>query len=185
MILFINACVREQSRTRRLAERLLAKKGRPFAEVRTADVGFPVADEAFLQKREALVAAERFADPLFDPARQFAAAEEIVIAAPCWDLSFPASLKQYLEQINVPGVTFYYTSEGVPQGLCRAGRLTYVTTVGGPVLPEEYGYGYVRALAQNFYGIRDVRLLAATGLDIDGADPEAILQAAFAEADTM
>ena len=77
------------------------------------------------------------------------------------------------------------TSEGVPQGLCRAGRLTYVTTVGGPVLPEEYGYGYVRALAQNFYGIRDVRLLAATGLDIDGADPDAILQTAFVEADTM
>jgi FMN-dependent NADH-azoreductase len=44
-------------------------------------------------------------------------------------------------------------------------------------VPEEYGFGYVKALAQNFYGIPDVRLIKAAGLDIIGADTEAILQA--------
>jgi FMN-dependent NADH-azoreductase len=117
---------------------------------------------------------------MFDLARQFAAAEEIVIAAPFWDLSFPAALKQYFEQINVPGVTFRYNAAGVPEGLCRAGTLTYLTTAGGDYFPEEYGFGYVRALAQGFYGIREVRLIKAVGLDLDGADVEAILRAAEA-----
>jgi len=176
MILFINACVRKESRTRRLAERLLAGRQEPVEEVRLWEQAFPVADEAFLEKRDRLLRDGAFGDPLFAPARRFAAADEIVIAAPCWDLSFPASLKQYLEQINVVGVTFRYAPDGVPEGLCRARRLTYVTTVGGDFFPEAYGFGYVQALAQSFYGIREVELVKAAGLDIDGADAEAILR---------
>ena len=118
---------------------------------------------------------------MFDLARQFAAAEEIVIAAPYWDLSFPASLKQYLEQINVVGIAFRYTQEGLPESLCRAKRLYYVTTAGGNYVPEEFGYGYVKALAQGYYGIPDVRLVKATGLDIVGADAEDIMRAAEEE----
>ena len=114
---------------------------------------------------------------MFDLPRQFAAAEEIVIAAPYWDLSFPASLKQYLEQINVVGIAFRYTQEGIPESLCRAKRLYYVTTAGGNYVPEEFGYGYVKALAQGYYGIPDVRLIKATGLDIVGADAEDIMRA--------
>ena len=99
-----------------------------------------------------------------------------MIAAPYWDLSFPAVLKQYFEQINVLGVTFTYTPEGIPKGLCRAEKLYYVMTAGGCYVPEEFGFGYVRALAQNFYGIADVELIRAVGLDIDGADVEGIMQ---------
>lgn len=176
MLLLIDACVRAESRTRRLAEAWLA--GRSFETVRPDQVAFPVADEAFLEKRDRLIRAEAFDDPLFAPARQFAAAEEIVIAAPYWDLSFPAALKQYLEQINVLGITFRYTPEGLPQGLCRAGRLTYITTAGGSYVPEAFGFGYVKALAQSFYGIPEVKQIRAVGLDLDGADPEAILLAA-------
>ena len=43
-------------------------------------------------------------------------------------------------------------------------------------MPEEFGFGYVKALAQNFYGISSVTQLKAVGLDLDGADPEAILK---------
>ena len=70
------------------------------------------------------------------------------------------------------GITFRYTPEGVPEGLCRAKRLFYVTTAGGEFFPEQYGFGYVEALARNFYGIGDVALIRATGLDIDGAPVE-------------
>ena len=45
-------------------------------------------------------------------------------------------------------------------------------------MPEEYGFGYIKALAQNFYGISDVRLIKAVGLDLDGADVEAIMRSA-------
>ncbi|MBR5974577.1 MAG: NAD(P)H-dependent oxidoreductase [Clostridiales bacterium] len=199
MILFINACVRKESRTKRLADAVLrkvledAERGmsaapdmaegakRPFEiqEVRLEDIAFPVADEAFLMKRDALIAQKKWDDPIFDLARQFAAADEIVVAAPYWDLSFPAALKQYFEQINCMGVTFDYTPEGYPAPMCRARKLHYVTTAGGALVPEEYGYGYVKALAQEFYGIPEVDLTMAVGFDIAGADVEKILKDAI------
>lgn len=183
MLLFINACVREDSRTKRLADRLLSALGEPVTELRLTDAAFPAVDEAFLRKRDRLLAEKDYDHPVFALARQFAGADEIVIAAPFWDLSFPAVLKAYLEQINVVGITFRYTPEGIPQGLCKAKRLCYVTTVGGEFFPEQYGFGYVEALAKNFYGIRDVALIQATGLDIIGASVEEILLACENEID--
>ena len=181
MILFINACARKESRTRELADCLLAKLQGSVEEVRLNEIRFPVADESFLHERDQLTLAQAFADPLFALAGQFAEADEIVIAAPFWDLSFPAVLKQYFEQINVLGITFRYTPEGMPQGLCRAKRLTYITTVGGNFFPEEYGFGYVKALAQSFYWIHSVNLIKAVGLDIVGADVNAIMETAKEE----
>ena len=179
-ILYVNAGVREESRTRRLAEELLTRLDGPCEEIRLGDVVFPAVDEDYLHLRDRLVSEGDFQNPMFDLARQFAEAETVVMAAPYWDLSFPAALKQYLEQINVVGITFRYSEEGVPVGLCKADRLFYVTTAGGYYVPEEFGFGYVKALAQNYYGIQDVRLIQAVGLDIAGADVEAIMGAAEA-----
>ena len=184
-ILFINACVRKESRTRRLAEKLLLKLDRPYEEVRLDRLNFPAVTEEYLRLRDRLITETNFTDPVFDLARQFAEAETIVIAAPYWDLSFPASLKQYLELVNAVGISFRYTEEGIPVGLCRADRLFYVTTAGGGFMPEEFGFGYVKALAQNYYGIRDVRLIKAACLDIFGADVEGILKKAEDEISEM
>ncbi len=178
MILFINACVRRDSRTKRLADKYLSLREGEIEEVRLEDVKFPVVNGDFLMTRDRLIGEGRLDDPVFDLARQFASADEIVVAAPFWDLSFPAALKQYFEQINVVGITFRYTPEGIPEGLCRARKLTYVTTAGGDFIPEEFGFGYVKALAENFYGICDVNLIRACGLDLFGADPDAIVSAA-------
>ena len=180
MILFINACVRKGSRTKELADYVLSKLDGSYEEVYLNAIDFPVVDEDFLNTRDRLIEQQDFSDPVFDLARQFAAADEIVIAAPFWDLSFPASVKQYFEQINVRGITFIYTPEGIPSGLCRAKCLTYVTTAGGDFFPEEYGAGYVKALSQSFYGIPEFRLIKATGLDIVGADVDAIMESAKA-----
>ena len=177
-ILFINACVRKESRTRKLAEKLLQELDRPFEELRLNEIAFPSVNEDFLKMRDRLISEHDFQNPLFDLARQFSEAETVVIAAPYWDLSFPASVKQYFEQINVVGITFEYTEDGMPVSLCRADRLFYVTTAGGCFVPEEFGFGYIKALAQNFYGIQDVRKIEAAGLDIYGADVNAIMKAA-------
>ena len=179
MILFINACVRDGSRTRKLADALLNKLGGEVSELKLGEVTFTETDEAFLTNRDRLIHAGEFDDESFSLARQFAKADTIVIAAPYWDLSFPAKLKQYIEHINVLGVTFEYTPEGFPQGLCRADKLYYCMTAGGTYVPEEFGYGYIKALAQNFYGIRNVELIKAVGLDIAGADADAILEDAI------
>ena len=131
MILFVNACVREQSRTKRLADSLLSILQGTAEEVRLREIVFPAVDEAFLKRRERLIGEGKFDDPLFRYARQFSEASQIVIAAPYWDLSFPAALKQYLEQVSVPGITFTYTQDGLPKGLCAAERTVVLCHDGG------------------------------------------------------
>ena len=175
MVLFVDACVREDSRTKKLASALLTKLNEDTVHVPLKEISFDITDDIYLKKRDNLIAKGALDDDMFALARQFANANTIVIAAPYWDLSFPAMLKQYIEAINVLGITFEYTEEGFPKGLCKAEKLYYIMTAGGNYVPEEFGFGYIKALAQNFYGIRDVELIKATGLDIMGADSEAIL----------
>ena len=50
MTLFINACARKNSRTRRLAKALLAKRGKPFEEVCLYGIDFPLTDGEYLEK---------------------------------------------------------------------------------------------------------------------------------------
>lgn len=176
MVLFINACVRSGSRTKAIADYLLSNTKQRIEEVDLKDVAFPIVDEAYLRERDRLISKGDFDHPMFGLAQQFAEADIIVIAAPFWDLSFPAALKQFFEQVNVTGITFRYSEEGFPVGLCKASKLYYITTAGGCFFPEEYGFGYVKALAQSFYGISDIELIKAVGLDIAGADEESIIQ---------
>lgn len=178
-ILFINACVRPESRTKQLAEAVLECLGGSF---QTLDLGHEAImglDAQALDRRNLLVAAGDYSDDMFRYARQFAQAQEIVIAAPYWDLSFPASLKAYIESINVSGLTFYYDQKGVPHSLCQAKRLIYVTTSGGIIGNCNFGYDYVAALCHGFYGIEDVRMFSAEGLDFDPNAAEAVLAEAM------
>ena len=184
-VLFVNACVRKESRTKALAEKLLNKLGESYQEVVLKDINFPVVNEDFLNQRERLVSEGDFDNPIFVYARQFAAANTIVIAAPYWDLSFPAMLKQYLEQVSVVGVTFKYSEEGAPVSLCNAKRLFYVTTAGGDFTPEDYGFGYVKALANGYFGIPEVIQIKVDGLDIYGADVYSIINEAYNKIDLM
>lgn len=79
------------------------------------------------------------------------------------------------------GITFHYTREGVQEGLCRADQLVYITTAGGPLEGQNFGFDYVRGLGQMF-GIPRAHCLSAQGLDIQGNDPEALLAQAREEA---
>ena len=49
-------------------------------------------------------------------------------------------------------------------------------TAGGPILPPNHGYGYVKSLAETFYGIPETTCFSAELLDVDGMDVEALLQ---------
>ncbi len=178
-ILFVNACVRRNSRTRFLAEQVIRHLNGTVVEANPITTTQPITSEEFIINRTDATSKMDFSDPAYTPARQFAEADIIVVAAPYWDLSFPAILKAYFEQVNVLGLTFEYTDDGFPRGLCKAKKLVYVTTAGGPIISDEYGYGYVKALAQGFYGIVDVHQVKAEGLDMVGVDVEKILSRAL------
>lgn len=177
-VLFINACVRENSRTKELAEYLIGKLNYAAEEVDLANEKIAPLDGELLALRDSVLQEENSEHSILRYARQFASAETIVIAAPYWDLSFPALLKDYLEQICVTGVSFAYGEDGKPYGLCKAKKLYYVTTAGGPIFAEQFGFGYVEALCRMFFGINDVVLIKAEGLDIIGADTAKILDEA-------
>ena len=53
-LLYINACVRAESRTKRLADKLLQKLNETYDEVSLKNIQFPVVDESFLHERERL-----------------------------------------------------------------------------------------------------------------------------------
>lgn len=182
-LLFIDACVnRGISRTEQLAQTLLKEMNQNGEyEIETLnledeDLKLFTGKESAL--RESLTRAGNFEGPLFAYAKQFAAADRIVVAAPYWDFSFPARMKCYLEQICVTGLTFTFSSKGIPGGLCHADSLHYVTTSGGSIGELNLGYEYLEKLCKVYYGINETVCYTAEGLDIEGNSVEEIMKEA-------
>lgn len=185
-ILFVNGCLRgEASRTLRLCRTAVEQLRVRFPEAEVTELVLDEEDVlplngARLAHRHELEKQEKFDDPVFRYARQFAQADMIVIGAPYWEYQFPAMLRCYLEQISVCGVTFVYTDEGRPKGLCKAERLLYITTAGGPILHRNCGFDYIKTLCGDMFGFTDLDYVAAESLDVIGVDVEAVLQEAEA-----
>lgn len=174
--LLINACVRENSRTLTLTREIMKEMDGETVELRLEQEDMSPLGREALEQRERLLREGRLDDPALRYARQFAEADRIVIAAPFWDLSFPSLLKIYLEQICVAGLTFEYRM-GRPFGLCKAQRLIYVTTAGGPIITD-FGYAYVKALANQFFGIHDTISYRCENLDVACISAERLLREA-------
>lgn len=174
MTLYINCCVRDESRTDRLAKAVLKKIGGDYTELKLYEENLKPLSKETLNRRTELIEKGDYSDGMFSRAKQFANADIIVISAPYWDLSFPATLKNYIENIYVTGIVSAYGEDGMPVGLCKAKELYYVTTAGGPYEPE-YSYGYIENMSKNFFGIPKTYLVKAEMLDIAGNDAEEIL----------
>ena len=175
MVLYINACVRGESRTNRIAKAYLKKLGEDYTELYLPSENLQPLSEERLEKRTALIEKGDYSDEMFRYAKQFASADKIVIAAPYWDLSFPAILKLYIESIYVTGIVSEYSADGTPRGLCKADELIYITTAGGPYV-NDYSFGYIKDLAENYLGIAKTRLIKAEMLDVIGFDSEKIVE---------
>ena len=170
-ILFINACVRDASRTLELSRHLLNHLNGNVTEIDLYKEKLLPLDDQMLETRNQ----HDYSGEEFRYAKEFRDADTIVFAAPFWDLSFPSVLKIYIGNITVSGINFAYADGGSPAGKCSAKKLYYVTTAGGYIGFNNFGFDYVKALAVNFFGIDDVRFFSAEGLDISGADTEAIM----------
>lgn len=183
MLLFVNACMREESRTERLARMWLEQHGdEDVLELVLAKSDTPLLDEEQLATYSASVAAQNYADPMFHDAKQFAQADEVLVAAPFWNYSIPAKLHDYLELVCSQGVTFDIDETGNYVSLCRAQRLTFVTTADGAEVDalDDHAFGYLRTLATRFWHIPEIACVAAWGLDGPDADVDALLGDALA-----
>ena len=105
-------------------------------------------------------------------AYQFADADKYIIAAPMWNLSFPAILKAYIDYVSVSGITFKYTAEG-PVGLLNNKKAVHIVSRGGAYdnSPYEMGDRYLRTIL-GFFGIKDIETIAIDNLDVIGVNVE-------------
>ncbi len=190
-VLYINACVRgELSRTQKIANTFLDELERTNPNVEITEKNLMLMNPLFLnyfsfKQREELISQGKLSHPSFDLANEFAQTDKIVIAAPLWELSFPAVLRVYIENVSVAGISFKYTNEG-SVGLCRADKLMYITTRGGdfsspPLSEVEMGASFLKAMC-TMYGIKDFQCISVNGLDMDGTDPDRLVNEAINDA---
>lgn len=183
-ILYINSCIRKDSRTKMLADYLLKKIRGDIKEIVLSEEKITPVDSIVLQKRDRFVSENNCNDEMFSYAKDFSESDVIVIAAPYWDLSFPSILKVFFEHINVLKLVFDYSDKGEIISLCRAKKLYYVTTKGG-YGPDDFGFKYIEALSKTFYGIDEIVLIKAEGLDIYGNNVQDILSKAKQDIDNL
>ena len=191
-LLFIDCCISQrgpESRTRALAEAYLTafREAHPDWEVETVPQETLLALRPFstdmLDQRDALASVGAFDAPVFDLARQFRAADRVVVAAPFWDLCFPAALRLYIEYICANGIAYHYDEHGC-HGDCRADRLVYLTTGGDVERENSVGVLYWRQLAAMF-GIGGFDDVFAGGLDLTPEKTEEIMAEACGKARTL
>ena len=183
-LLWINACMRKEgiSRTDELCRAFLEawKANNPDGVVVERDLtggDLPILTAKLAIERDESVRMGMMDSPLVSIAKEMAGADTLVIGAPYWDLSFPAVLKVYLEWASTLDVTFHYNDQGKSEGLCRADKLLYITTGGGPVYNRNHGYEYVKALS-GMLGIHNTYCVAGEFLDVvDGPCAENMAKA--------
>lgn len=171
-LLYIDACFRgEASRTRRIATSLIEALSEKY-EVERIDLNAlslspiqkPMLDARFRGEIDATA---------LSWAKQVQEADRIVIAAPFWDMSFPAALKVFFEQCSLLDVTFS-NGEGRCVGRCRAEKLLYITSRGMDIstgAPLEQATPYLRALSW-LWGIGQLSVISAQNLDYVSAEEE-------------
>lgn len=172
-LLFVNCCISQRggaSRTKALADAFLTafRASHPGAEVEEVTPEALLALKPFnaemLNRRDALAAENAFDAPVYALARQFRAADAVVVAAPFWDLSYPAALRTYIEYISANGLTYHYDAAGC-HGDCAAGHLVYLTSCGDVEREDSVGVIHWRQLAAMF-GIPQFDYVFAGGLDV-------------------
>ena len=191
-LLFVDCCISqrgENSRTRRLADAFLAafREKNPEAEVERVAPETLLAlkpfDVEMLNERDALASVGAWDAPVFGLARQFRAADAILVAAPFWDMSFPAALRTYIEYISANGLTYHYDEAGC-HGDCQAERLVYLTSGGDFEREDSVGVVYWRQLAAMF-GIPQFDYVFAGGLDAAPEQAAELLAGACALAEQL
>ncbi|MBR4402783.1 MAG: NAD(P)H-dependent oxidoreductase [Flavobacteriales bacterium] len=163
-LMVIDCCMREGSRTERILTPVVeALSSRYEVErVRVEDLHLTAVDSRVLEER----ASGYVPDEIVAISRRLASATRIVIAAPFWDMSFPAALRVFFENMSLFNITFADDGEKCV-GLCSCERVLYITTRGMNIHTGddiEQGTPYIKALSR-LWGLGDVITVAAENMD--------------------
>ena len=180
-LVVINACVRQgESRTLQIAEPVIRALAERFETVR---YDLPEM-EGVVPLTPALFAARGAGDvPAWAAAaaREIAAADRILIAAPFWDMGIPAVLKAFFEQTSLFDVTF--TDDGTT--FCRAPKVLFITTRGMDIPTgdaREQATPYLRALG-TLWNFGELTTVAARNMDyVTPGEAQARIDACVEEA---
>lgn len=168
-LVFIDATMREGSRTRRIARPLVDELGKRYdiETIRLDGAGFPAVDSRILHDRDSGIVPEEYAEM----ARRIAAADRIVIAAPFWDMSFPSELKVFIENMSLFHITFD-SDDRHCYGLCKCEKVLYITTRGMDIRtgdPLEQATPYLKALSY-LWGLGELYVISAENMDYSSPD---------------
>ena len=174
-LLRIDASARhEGSESRALTQRIVDRLAPATVITRDLTVGVPLIDAEWLaagwtpedQRTDAQRNTLALSTTLID---ELKAADTLVIGAPIYNFSIPASLKAWIDQIARAGVTFRYTENG-PEGLLTGKRAIIAVASGGTQVGSDYDFatGYLRHIL-GFIGITDVQFVAADQLMVNEA----------------
>ena len=164
-LLFIDACIRDdESRTKRIADPIVKALEKKYDVQRFAlnDMDLEIVQRDLIRKRlngmiDATVMS--WAETVRD-------ADRIVIAAPFWDMSIPAALKNFIELCSILDVTFK-TNDKTCYGNCKAEKLLFITTRGMDIPTgdvREQATSYLKALSW-LWGIGPMQVVAAQNMD--------------------
>ena len=164
-LIVIDACMRDgESRTRRILEPLAAELGKRY-EIETivldGDDYRAVGRKTLAERNSGYVPGK-----IVEQAKKIAAADRLVIAAPFWDMSFPAILKVFIENMSLFNITFRDNGTYF-EGLCRCEKVLYITTRGMNVRtgdPLDAATPYLKALG-TLWGLGEVIPIAAENMD--------------------
>ena len=169
-MLYIDACIRgNSSRTRRIADPIVRILEEKYAVERFVlnDMSLEIVQKDLIHKRlngDIDPAVLTWAETVRD-------ADRIVIAAPFWDMSIPAALKNFFELCSILDVTFK-TNDRTCYGNCKAKKLLYITTRGMDIAtgdPLEQATPYLKALSW-LWGIGPLEVIAAKNMDYVSAE---------------
>jgi FMN-dependent NADH-azoreductase len=161
---FVTA-LRERVAALQVHERDVAA-GLPFIDADWIGANFTPADRRSDAQQQVLAQSNALVQELAD-------ADILVIAAPIYNFSIPASLKAWIDLVARAGLTFRYTANG-PVGLLRGKKAYVVLASGGTAIGSDIDFasGYLRH-ALGFIGIDDVTFIAAERL-MQQADTAAV-----------
>lgn len=172
-VLIIDSCIRKsESRTKKILDSyvnvLKNSNSFCFEYIDINDLDVVPLNNYLLNKSSELLMDLKNNSSFFKYALQFYNADYIIVAAPFWDMSIPAKLKTYFENISVAGITFQVNQDGDCIGCCKAKKMIYITTRGMNIPDDdimEQGGTYLRALSK-FLGINEFEMLSTYGLDM-------------------